>query len=352
MVAVCVLAFTGCGSKSAKLYDYDLSEYVTLGEYKGIEVPPYDVEITAEDIDAEIETILAAAAYDEEITEGTVEKGDRINIDYVGTVDGEEFAGGSTNGNGTVIILGEAGYIEGFEAGLYGAAIGDTLVLDLRFPDNYHNTDLAGKDCVFTVTVNSKLNSVKPDYDLNFVRAHSECQSLNEYEQMIYEQLLGEAMDIAQYERENLIWNTIVADSEVIKYPEKEVKDVKKSYSDYLDSMIAYSGYTKEQYLEIVDMTEEEFDTELQNYAEEVVKNEMVLYAIARTEGIELTDEEYADGLIGLLEQQGFSSDEEFKALYGASFEEYMTKESITTTLLLEKVMDFLLEQVVETTEA
>ena len=339
------MCLTGCGDEKTEiLYDYNLDEYITVGQYKGIEVDAIKVEVTADDIDAEIENRLNAAAIENEVLEGTVEKGDKINIDYVGTIDGVAFDGGSTMGNGTTITVGLAGYIDGFEDGLVGMEVGKTKVLDLKFPDNYHNTDLAGKDCQFEVTINSKLESSVPSYDLEFVKANSECNSLNEYEQNVYEELMASATETAEITQQGTVWSQIVEASTVIKYPEKEFNEAKEVQEKYVESFIKQYGMTMEQYLETVDKTQEEFDEELNTYVEGVIKNEMVLYQIVRLEGLELTSEEYEDGKAEILQQQGFESEDAFKQAYGQSFEDAVSKESIEMTLLLEKVIDMIME--------
>ena len=131
--------------------DYKALDYVELGEYKGLTV---EVEPTAVSDDEVLKQIRANAGSDilEEVTEGTVEEGDTANIDYEGKLDGEAFEGGTAKD--TDLEIGSGTFIPGFEDGLVGVKIGDTVDLPLTFPENY-TEELAGKDVVFTVTVNS-----------------------------------------------------------------------------------------------------------------------------------------------------------------------------------------------------
>ncbi|MBO4725508.1 MAG: FKBP-type peptidyl-prolyl cis-trans isomerase, partial [Firmicutes bacterium] len=145
------LLFTGCGSSGKEPYDYDLSKYIKPADYIGVTYGKLDTEVTSDDIKAEIDKRRENDAETETVETGTVASGDAIRIDYVGTIDGVEFEGGNSKNMGVDIVVGKANYIEGFEAGLVGAEVGSTVVLDLRFPDDYGSAELAGKNCQFTV---------------------------------------------------------------------------------------------------------------------------------------------------------------------------------------------------------
>ena len=132
--------------------DYNALDYVTLGEYKGLTVQDQPVEVTEEQIDSEVEYYIQLADALESVTEGTVEEGDTANIDYEGKLNGEAFDGGTAKGYD--LIIGSDSFIDGFEDGLIGVAVGETVDLPLTFPENYGNEELAGQDVVFTVTVN------------------------------------------------------------------------------------------------------------------------------------------------------------------------------------------------------
>ena len=133
----------------------DINEYVELGEYKNIRVTAQDTEVTDEEVEEELNSQVENSVPDyEKITEGTVAEGDVANIDFVGRMDGEEFDGGS--GEDFNLTIGSGQFIEGFESGLIGKNIGETVVLDLSFPEDYSKTkpELNGKPVEFTVTIN------------------------------------------------------------------------------------------------------------------------------------------------------------------------------------------------------
>ena len=130
-------------------------DYVTLGQYTGIAYEESAVTVKEEDIQKKIDSIMSSHTYKEEITDREVADGDTINIDYVGKVDGVEFEGGSTNGAGTEVTIGVTSYIDNFLEQLIGHKPGETFDIEVTFPDPYErNTELSGKDAVFTVTIN------------------------------------------------------------------------------------------------------------------------------------------------------------------------------------------------------
>ncbi|MBQ7605929.1 MAG: trigger factor [Firmicutes bacterium] len=338
-----MLSLTGCGSKPAAPYNYDLSEYVTLGEYKGLELDELpEIEITQEEVDGEIQAKLNAAATTEQVKEGVVENGDTLNIDYAGTMDGKAFDGGTAQG--ASLEIGSGSFIEGFESGLIGAAVGDTVVLDLKFPEPYTvNPDYSGKPCQFTVTINSKEVKKLPEYNDEFAKSQG-YDSVADMEKSVREELDAKAKENASYAREEQAWSLISDASEVKKYPEKELAEIKKEYSDYMDTYLTTYGMSKEDYMSANNMTQEDLDAQITNYAESVCKNEMVLYAIAAENGITVSGDEYSERVKKLIEDQGYESASSFKKQMGQSFEEYVGSRNIYTSVLLDKVMEFIIE--------
>ena len=155
ILAICLIAtaFAGCEKKSKRLlYNVNLEDYVTLGEYKNIPVDMSSDTLKGYIDDLAKSDIENSEAY-AEVKNGKVKNGDIANIDYKGTKDGVAFEGGTAEGYD--LEIGSNSFIEGFEDGLIGVAIGDTVDLDLTFPEGYQSEELAGKAVVFTVKVNS-----------------------------------------------------------------------------------------------------------------------------------------------------------------------------------------------------
>lgn len=157
--------------ETAMIYfdEINSGEYVTLGEYKGLQVVNTVQTIGEEEVDSYIEYMMAAAGGElEEITDrDVVENGDVANIDYVGKKDGVAFDGGTAEGYD--LSIGSGSFIPGFEEGLVGVKKGETVDLNLTFPENYGAADLAGAEVVFTVTVNGIYKEIKPEFNNDYV---------------------------------------------------------------------------------------------------------------------------------------------------------------------------------------
>lgn len=326
-------------------YDYDLSEYVKVGDYKGLDYSIAEVSVTDDEVETEIDSRLQSAATTETVTEGKVEDGDSINIAFAGTIDGEEFEGGSSESYD--ITIGTTQMIDGFVEGLIGHEIGDNVILNLKFPDDYSNEDVAGKDVVFDVTINYKSVKVVPELDEDFVKDNSDVDTVEEYKEAVKEELLAQKESQADLDAKKALWNEIVADSEVISYPEKELEaanaaadEIEEQYKSQAESY----GMEWEDFLEsYMGSSQEDFEESKKQYAEETVLQEMVMYYIAREEGIEVTDKEYKEYLADSLETYGFTEDT-FKQSYGQTIEEYADDNQWRTAMLLEKVLDKVME--------
>ena len=175
---------SGCSGSKVIKHPYEelnLDEYIKLVDYDKLEVKTEEVQVSDEEVQAQIDYILSQAGVSEKITEGTVKEGDVVNISFKGTLED-----GTTNegmqSDGYRLTLGSGGMIEGFEEGLYGAEIGKPVTLDLKFPDPYTNSpDLAGKGVTFEVTVLNKEVTVPAELNVEFVKNNSEYETVEEY---------------------------------------------------------------------------------------------------------------------------------------------------------------------------
>ncbi|MCL1809007.1 MAG: trigger factor [Clostridiales bacterium] len=345
-VCLMVLA-TGCGGVSAddNWYDYDLSEYVELGQYKGIPVMKSGYGIKDSDVEMEIVYELDAAGEYEELTEGSVEEWDIANIDFMGMKDGEPFEGGTDEGFD--LIIGSGQFIPGFEEQLIGEAIGDTVTIGVTFPEDYYQApDLLGQDVEFIVTVNSvrRVNLTQEYIELN-----TPFGSPKEYRDAVRSDLELNVESEAQSMRMETLWGTLMDTSNILDHPSKEVKAFVNDFGKQQREQATSMGKTWKDYLsQDMGMTQKEFDEMVQEQAKEMVGMEMIIYAIARDEGLELTEEEYEKGKQVYLDNMGFSSDEEFKETAGQYFEEYAGKKNIVLNLLYERVMELMDKNAIE----
>ena len=313
--------------KVADLPEYDASEYVTLGEYKGLTVEVSPVEVTDEQVMDQI-----ASETKQTLTEGTVESGDTVNIDYVGKIDGEEFDGGSAEGYD--LEIGSCTFIDGFEDGIIGMQVGETKDLELKFPEEYHSEDLAGKDVVFTVTVNSI--SRVPELTDEVADSIVEGMTAEAYQESVRQDLEDQAKESQKTEAEQKLLQAVYDNATINGYPEENLQYTMKRATDYYEWLASMYGMSLDDYLTNYGMTQDEFKEQLQPVAEEALGEEMTLLAIAKEENIEVSDQEYQDGLARYAETQGLDDPSKLEESYGENY--------IRNSLLQEKVLEFLYE--------
>ena len=311
----------------ADIPEYDASEYATLGEYKDLTVEVTPVEVTDEQVMDKI-----ASETKQTLTEGTVESGDTVNIDYVGKIDGEEFDGGSAEGYD--LEIGSCTFIDGFEDGIIGMQVGDTKDLELKFPEDYHSTDLAGKDVVFTVTVNSI--SRVPELTDEVADSVVEGMTAEAYQESVRQDLEDQAKESQKTEAEQKLLQAVYENATIDGYPEENLQYTIKRAKDYYEWLASMYGMSLDDYLKNYGMTQDEFNEQIQPVAEEALGEEMTLLAIAKEENIEVSDEEYEAGLARYAEAQGMDDPSKLEEAYGENY--------IKNSLLQEKVLEFLYE--------
>ena len=295
----------------------DYSNYVSLGEYKGLSMEPMLIE------EEEVAERIQQSFRD------TVQEGDTVNIDYTGYMDGEAFEGGSAEGD--FLTIGSGGFIEGFESGLVGVKIGEEVDLNLNFPDPYENNpDFSGKPVVFHVKVNSIDGVVAPEYTLDNVVANTEYQTLEEYEQMVKDQIYRERDE----ERMRELWFQAVNNATISGYPQEEVDVYAQELRSYYEQMAMQFGIDFATLLNANGYTEESFEEECQYYGESMMNETMVLYSIAMAENMTVTDEEYQTEMKELVENSGMT--EEFITSY------YGGETYIRESMLFTKVVGYL----------
>lgn len=339
---VCALALTGgCGKSktadSAKdaasgiAAQYPESKITKLGNYKGVEISSADTEVTDEEIQNEIDNLLASNPSYQKLDKTTVEDGDWVNIDFVGKKDGEAFEGGSSDEGGYDLLIGSGSFIDGFEDGLIGKSVGESLSLPLTFPDPYpQNTDLAGQEVVFDVTINAIEEQVTPEWNDEFVQANTEYQTADEY----VEALKASLQEQKDSQKSYYVMQAIVNDSE-FECADSDVQTVVDAKKQQYQTYASYYGMGLEDFLSATGMSE---DT-LKEDSIFQVKCTLAIDAVAKAENMTISDEEYQTGLADLAEQYGADSAESFEEQYG--------KEDIENSLLYDKVLDFLTEQAV-----
>lgn len=318
-------------------FDYvtaDLSEYIALGKYLDIEVIVAPIAaITDAQIEDELKSLTDSLPRAAMITEGVCKMGDKVNIDYVGTVDGVVFEGG--NAIGQTATLGAGEYAEGFEEGIAGMSVGDTRDIVVVFPDYYYY-DLAGKEATYKVT----LNYIYPALTDEIVAEYLGYADLAELKAEIRASLEAAAAQEVESERAEAAWTKAMANSRIIGYPEAAVNAAFSEQVElYRSSAVSY-GMTYEQFIEQgYGITVNEAEGIFMEYAKNSVAQQLLLYAIARDMGIDTSDAAYEDELLALAESLELTSVEELAEVTGYS------KAYLKEMLIYSRVLDAIVKQ-------
>ena len=342
-----VLSLASCGSNKGDYINYmktDLSPYVTAGEYLNldVELPKLDPVDDAA-VDAAISETLEAHASLETV-DRAAEIGDTVNIDYVGTMDGAEFEGGSNTGD--EIVLGDGGMIDGFEDGIVGMLAGETKTIDVTFPDPYENNpDLAGKPAQFAITLNSVSASVVPELTDEFVKelasddhghidSEEPVETVEAFREYIRAELVETYEETMRSNKYLYGWTAVVNNCTVSAYPEKAVKAMAADLYDYYNTLY----YQYQQYgltLENLGITKDSCTEQ----AREAIKEELCLYAIVKAGNYTVTDEEFNAKLKSLVDayNEGLTSGE--NAMTPESYLKSTTRQNIETKVYYDKVM-------------
>ncbi|MBF1184604.1 MAG: trigger factor [[Eubacterium] sulci] len=341
IVAVIAIILVLVNNKQSKEYNYDLSKYVKVGNYKGLEYASQKASVTDEEVDVEIQRRLQKAAKTENSKTGKVENGDTINISFVGKIDGKEFEGGSSES--TDITVGTTQMIDGFVEGLIGKNVGESVTLNLKFPDDYGKTDLQGKAVEFKVTINSKKKISVPKLNTEFVKKNSKFTTVKEYKEGVKKELLNQKQKSLDSTVKQELWSRIIDKSKAKKYPEKELNEAMSQANKLEESYKAQAqnyGMEWETYLKTVMRTDKKgFEKLKQEYAKNIVFNRMVMYSIARSENISLSNREYKKEILKILEDNGYD-EESFKKAFGKDIETYADEQNWRQKVLFDKVLD------------
>lgn len=339
----------GCGSSADEknLSGINLEKYVTsVGEYKGMELTGEKTEITEEYLESYVDYMLENSKQPVAVTGRPVQVGDLVNIDYVGKKDGVAFEGGTAQG--ADLEIGSGTFIEGFEDGLVGCNVGDTVDLNLTFPDPYHSAELAGQPVVFTVTVNAISELVRPELTDEYVKSLGveEYQNVEEFYQAVRISLEDSATATYENELQTQITGKLM---EICEFSDEVPEGLFSYYREQIyanfENQAASMGMGLTDFVSLYyGMTEEQFETEIDTGAANSARQAMACAIIAQNEGLLVTDEELN------------ASIEENYANFGfESVEAYMkdgNPEDYRDYLLTTKVLDFLMENAVVTEPA
>ena len=296
---------------------------VTLGEYKGVEVPKSETEVTDEDIDAEIKKEQEKNSRTVTVEDRGAENGDITTIDFEGCVDGVAFEGGK--GTDYPLTLGSGSFIPGFEDQLVGAKAGDHVEVNVTFPEEYQAAELAGKAAVFQCDVKKVETKELPELDDDFAQDVSEFDTLAEYREDVKKNLTEKKEKEARAAKEN------AAVDKAIENAEMEIPDamlntqVRQMMNDFASRMQS-QGLTMEQYFQFTGMTAEKMQEEMKPQALKRIQTRLVLEKIAETENIEVSEDEVNEEISKMAEMYKMEADK-LKELLGDRELEQMKKD-------------------------
>ena len=299
-------------------------DYVTLpADYKALSVSAADVQVTDDELQTNLDYILSQFAETEQDTESTIQSGDSVNIDYVGSVDGIEFTGGNTNGQGATVTAGSTQYVDDFLTQIIGHKPGETFDVVVTFPDGYNDsTDangdpikLAGQEAVFSVTINYIAKSVTPELTDEFISKNIDPKygsTVEEFKDTVRKDVAD--ANLEKYVTNYLTQNTVYAD------------ELPEAVTEYSSMMVLnyYCGYASAKNQTLTQFIQENLDADsiqaLLDSNKEAIDNQakrFLLYqALAEDQGLDCTD----DDVKAYFEDLGTTDYSDYQNFYGTNY--------------------------------
>lgn len=310
---------------------------VKLGEYKNLTVAKQDREVTEEDVENRLKAVQEQQA-ELVIKEDAAAEGDTVVIDFEGFVNDEAFEGGK--GDNYSLELGSHSFIPGFEDQLVGSKAGDSLDVKVTFPEEYQAEDLAGKEAVFKVTVHEVKGKELPELDDEFAKdVDDSVSSLAELKEKYRTELTEGKEKAAKEAVEEAAIKQAVANAEIVELPHVMVHDeVHRSMDEFLNNM-QRQGIDPQMYYQLTGSTEEDLHKQFEGEADERVKTNLVIEAIAKAEGLEATEEEIANEIKELSEAYNMPE---------AQIKRVLTEDMLKHDVTMKKAVDLVTSTAVE----
>ena len=283
-----------------------LKPEVTLGTYKGVEVEKPVVEVSEEDINAEIEKERKNCARTITVEDRPVKDGDIVNINFEGFVDGEAFEGGK--GEDFPLTIGSHSFIDNFEEQLIGKNIDDEVEVNVTFPENYHEESLKGKPALFKVKINKIQENELPELDDEFASEVSSYDTFEEYKKSVEEHLKEQKENEAKTRKEDAVIEAIIKDAKM-EIPDAMMETEQRSIINDFSQRLQMQGMNIEQYYTYTGLNEEKMMEQVKEQADRRIKTRLVCEAIVNAEKIEVSEEELDAELKKLADQYGLEVD-------------------------------------------
>ena len=323
-----------------------LKPEVKLGKYKGVEIEKLEApKVSEEDIEKELKRQQDANAKIVDVTDRPVQNGDMIKLDFAGTVDGEAFEGGKAENYD--LTIGSGSFIPGFEDQLVGMNIGEEKDVNVTFPEDYGQKDLAGKAAVFACKVNAIKEKKLPELNDEFADEVSEFSTLDEYKKDIEKNLLVRAEEQYKQTKENAAVAAAVADAD-IEIPDAMLETQAESLVNEFAQNLQMQGMNIDMYLQYTGLQKDQLVEQFKPQAKTRIQNSLVLEAVAKAENIEASDE-HLEAEYGKMAAQYNMPVDNIKKVFGES-EQY--KDDMKKDIALRKAAELIAANAKETREA
>ena len=306
-----------------------------LGQYKGIEIPKIEYNVTDKDVEHELSHMQEHNSRLITVEDRPVEKGDTVIIDFEGFVGGKPFEGGKAENH--ELEIGSNTFIPGFEDQIIGMKNDEEKDINVKFPDEYFSKDLAGKDATFKVKLHEIKKKELPTLDDEFAKDVSEFDTLDELKKDIKTKLEEQSAENQKMETEDAVIKEVCKNVKV-DIPsgmiELEVEDMLKN----IETRLSYQGLKLDQYLKIIGKTEDEIKKEYEPQAKEAITSRLMLEAVIKAEKIEATEDEIVAKMKEMAKNYGKAEDDE-EFLNNKNVRKY-----IKSGIESEKALDFLVK--------
>lgn len=315
---------------------------VTLGDYKGMEVPEQDTSVSDADVDSELENKRQQQAELVLKEDEAAADGDTVVIDYEGSVDGEKFDGGSADNYS--LVLGSGSFIPGFEDQLVGHKAGEDVDVNVTFPEDYHAKDLAGKDALFKVKIHEVKEKQLPELDDEFSKdVDEDVETLAELKDKVKKQLQDQKEAAAKAAIEDAAIEAAVANAETEEIPQAMLDDdTNRQLQQYLAGM-QQQGINPQMYFQITNTTEDDLRKQFADDAAKRVKTNLVLEAVVKDANLNATDEDVQNEIADLAKQYGMDEEAVSKAL---------TRDMLEHDIEIKKAVDLIADSAKQTAKA
>ena len=319
-------------NESTRLVSVDkIEKYVTIAEYKGLELENPVQKITGKMVETRIAEILAESSKESLGAKAEIQEGDLVTMNYIGTIDGKSFEGSTVSNYDWVV--GEGDLDKSFEEQILGMKRGETRSFSCVFPEDYYRAGLAGKEVDYTVTIQT-IRRI-PEFDDEWVEENSDVETTEEYEKLVKKEL----KETAEAQMKKNAWEHVVTNSAMLEYPDEDVENAKTAFQTQMAAMAEAYQMDLEAFVKSQGITMEEYEEQCQIYAERKVKQNLIVQGIIDREDISLDDEESLEIQNQIMKDYEAESLAELIDMYG--------QVQIDESIALLRVEDFIYENAV-----